>query len=70
MPWGQNMKVPGAAVLMRPHSPCVSGAAVHIHYASADGICPELWEVLTWEATFNEGSDLYPQSWINNQTST
>lgn len=48
----------------------VLGAAVDILYAFADGICAELWEVVTWEATFNERSDVYPQSWINNQTST
>ncbi|GAB1302574.1 Enolase 4 [Apodemus speciosus] len=43
-------------------------AAAHIHNAFADGICTELWEVITWEAKFNERSDLYSQSWIDNQT--
>lgn len=50
----------------------LAGATVNgdTHHASADGICAQLWEGITWEAKFNEGSDLHPPSWINNQTST
>lgn len=53
-------------------SASLAGTAVSgdTHHASADGICAQLREGITREAKLNEGSDLHPPSWINNQTST
>lgn len=43
----------------------ISGTANEAHYPFADGVSGQLWEVITWEAEFNERSDLYTSSWIN-----
>lgn len=43
----------------------VSGAANKASYTFADGISGQLWEIIAWEAEFNERSDLYTSSWIN-----
>jgi hypothetical protein len=48
----------------------ISGTSREANYAFADGIAGQLWEVITWEAKFNERSDLHTPSRINNQTST
>lgn len=58
------------AILMLPCFPGVSGAALELLYAFADGICTQLWEVIAWEAKSHERSDVHTPSRINSQTST
>lgn len=43
----------------------ISGTAKKANYTSSDGVAGQLWEVITWEAEFDERSDLYTPSWIN-----
>lgn len=43
----------------------ISGTARKTNYTSSDGVAGQLWEVITWEAEFDERSDLYTPSWIN-----
>lgn len=43
----------------------ISGTASKANYPFANGISGQLWEVIAWEAEFNERSDLYTPSWIN-----
>lgn len=47
-----------------PHRP-ILGTARKANYTSSDGVAGQLWEVITWEAEFDERSDLYTPSWIN-----
>ena len=56
--------VPHFLLLPPPHRP-ISGTARKANYTSSDGVAGQLWEVITWEAEFDERSDLYTASWIN-----
>lgn len=41
-----------------------TGTARKTNYTSSDGVAGQLWEVITWEAEFDERSDLYTPSWL------